>query len=364
MDQSKIIKIRNLIEELETIRGRHTALVSIYLPAGQNISTIVRQVEAEKSTAMNIKSKNNRKNVLDALERISRQLKLYKFTPENGLVIFSGNISEDEGNPDIELWAVEPPKPLNVKLYRCDQTFILDPLKEMITETRPYGLIVIDRKEATFGVLDGSSVKVLKKLTSGVPGKVRAGGQSAQRFYRLTEGMAKEFYRRAADVAKQLFFDMKNLQGILIGGPGPTKEDFLETGNLTTALKDKIKAIKDIGYADEEGLKNLVTECQDVLSGEIIAEEKKIMNEFLSSLAKQPEMVVYGEQETKKALSLGALKILLLTNDIKKKQLEELEELAINTDAKVVFISQDTEEGIQFKNLSGIGGILRFAVSE
>src|SRR3989344_9663446 len=171
-------KLEDLIELLGSIKGRHTELVTVLIPAGANINLTQRQLESEKSTASNIKSKQTRKNVIDALDTIIREMKNIRATPQNGLAIFCGNISKKEGEQDIQLWIYEPLKPLNVKIYRCDQEFILGPLKEMADVDEVYGLLVIDRQQATIGLLEGNQIKVLQKLSSGVPGKVRAGGQS------------------------------------------------------------------------------------------------------------------------------------------------------------------------------------------
>jgi len=170
-------ELEELLEELKKIRGSHTELVTVYIPAGQNINVVAKQVEEEKGTASNIKSKTTRKNVIDALESISRELKKYKQTPENGMVVFAGNISEKEGQSQIELWAIEPPQALKTRIYRCDKEFVLDALKEMLEVTEVYGLVVMDRREATLGLLEGKQIKVLRKMTSGVPGKTEKGGQ-------------------------------------------------------------------------------------------------------------------------------------------------------------------------------------------
>src|SRR3990172_8371326 len=175
-------EIRELFDELEQYKGRATELVTVYIPAGQNIYTVADQLEAEKSTAKNIKSTSTRKNVANALDKITRHLKDYKKTPENGVAIFSGNISRIEGQEDLRLWSIEPPLPLKTRMYRCDKEFILDPLKEMLEVTEVYGLLVMDRKEATIGLLEGKRIEVIHKMTSGIPSKIRAGGQSSQRF--------------------------------------------------------------------------------------------------------------------------------------------------------------------------------------
>jgi peptide subunit release factor 1 (eRF1)/intein/homing endonuclease len=170
-------ELEELIEELEEYRGRHTELISVYISAGYDVNYVQKQLEAEKSTAKNIKSTGTRKNVTDALDKIVRELKEYKKTPENGLAIFAGNVSQVEGQDNLQLWAIEPPQPLKIRLYRCDKEFVLDSLKEMLEVSEVFGLLVMDRKEATIGILEGKRTEILQKMTSGVPSKVRAGGQ-------------------------------------------------------------------------------------------------------------------------------------------------------------------------------------------
>jgi len=363
MEESEKAKLRELIEELESYRGRHTELITVYAPAGYSINQIANQLLSEQSTAMNIKSKTTRTNVIDALERIMRHLKLYKKLPENGFAIFCGNVSKTEGQPDIKLWAIEPPQPMKTKFYRCDQTFVLEPLKEMLEATEVYGLIVLDRKEATFGLLEGKSIKFLRKLSSGVPGKIKAGGQSAARFERLTEEIAKEFYRRISEHAKDLFYEMTKLKGIIVGGPGPTKEEWLKEGNLTPELQRKIIAIKDVGYTDERGLTHLVESAKEELKEAEIMKEKKILEKFLTLLGKSSDKVVYGSEDVAKALEIGAIDTLIISTKFDKKQAREFEKKAYDIAATVVYVSTETDEGVQFSHLKGgIGAILRFAI--
>ncbi|MBI5804150.1 peptide chain release factor 1 [Candidatus Pacearchaeota archaeon] len=363
MEDKEKQKIEDLIELLGNIKGRNTELVTVLIPAGYNINAVTRQLEGEKSTASNIKSKQTKKSVTDALEMIIREIKNLKTTPPNGLAIFCGNISRKEGEQDIQLWIEEPPKPLNVRLYRCDQRFILEPLKEMIGVEEVYGLLVIDRQQATIGLLEGRAIKMLQKLTSGVPGKIRAGGQSSQRFHRITEGLAKEFFRRVAEEMKKIFFDMDKLKGILVGGPIPTKEEFLEEGNLVTKLREKIISVKDIGYVDEHGLEVLVEESRSEIESQELVKEKKILERFFETLGKNRKMTAYKIDEVKTALGRGAVEVLLISKDFDRDEAKNLERMAENISAEVVFISKEHQDGEQFFNLTkGVGAILRFAL--
>mgnify|MGYP000076089595 CR=1 FL=1 len=170
-------ELEESVEEIGGYRGRSTELVSVYIPAGYDANSVQKQLEAEKSTAKNIKSTGTRKNVIDALEKLVRYLKTLKKTPENGLALFCGNISKIEGQQDMRLWDIEPYSQIKSRLYRCDKEFVMEPLKEMLEVSEVFGLLVMDRKEATIGVLEGKRIDTLQKMTSGIPSKVRAGGQ-------------------------------------------------------------------------------------------------------------------------------------------------------------------------------------------
>jgi peptide chain release factor subunit 1 len=356
------LKLGRLIKELEKIHGRHTELVTIYVPKGYDINLVVNQVFQEQGTAQNIKSKTTRKNVIGALEKILQELKLYKRTPENGMVIFSGNASEREGLADIKIWVIEPPEPLSTKMYRCDQEFVLEPLREMLEEKYVYGLVVVDNKNAAIGTLRGKHIECLKEMNSIVPGKFRAGGQSSTRFARLRQELAKDWYKKIADEMKRAFLDIKNLKGILMGGPGPTKETLLETGYIDERLRSKVIAVKDIGYSDSFGLQELVERSFDELSDEKYVEERKILQDFFGNLARNTGLVDYGREAVKKELGIGAVETLLLSEALDEQEILEFEALCKSYGVNMVIISKETREGQQFNEIGGIGAILRFKV--
>tara|TARA_Y100000310_G_scaffold344773_1_gene459390 strand:- start:3482 stop:4570 length:1089 start_codon:yes stop_codon:yes gene_type:complete len=355
-------ELKKLIKQLEKIKGRHTELVTVYVPVGYNLDKIVSHLKEEQGTAKNIKDAKTRGNVIDSLDKCIRQLRLVKRTPENGLALFAGNVSDNPSKIDIQAWAVEPPEGLNLRMYRCDQRFVLDPLRDMLEHNEVYGLVVMDRREASIGFLKGTRITMTGHLTSGVPGKFRAGGQSAQRFDRLIEGMALEFYRRIADRCKDEFFGMgKDLKGILIGGPGPTKEAFIE--QLNTEIKKKVIAVKDLTYTDESGLNDLVELSHEDIAGEVVIEEKKIVQRFLDTLAKQPSKAAYGEEDVMNKVKMGAVEVVLVSEKIEDDTVENIESVADDFGTEVKMISVDTREGQQLADLGGVAAILRYPVS-
>ncbi|MBT7706704.1 peptide chain release factor aRF-1 [archaeon] len=362
--ESERFELESLVETLEGIRGRHTELITVYVPSGFNINQVARQLEDEKGTATNIKSNATRKNVVNALEKAIRKLKEYKQTPPNGLAVFAGNVSEVEGKEELRIWAIEPPKKMKVRIYRCDQTFVMEPLSQMLVSDEVYALLIIERNEASIGMLDGKHVRLIRNMTSGIPGKTRAGGQSAQRFARIRESAAKEFFKRVADHMKTEFFEMKDIKGILIGGPIPTKEEFLDQAQLVTELKNKVIAVKDLGGTGLSGLIDLVNLCEDTLAEQEVTKQKKIMDEFFEKLAKDPDKVAYGMAEVEDRLTRGAVDKLIISKTLGKKKIKELTALASESSTNVHLVTNETPEGVQFDNLGGVGGLLRFAIMD
>jgi len=401
-------KLRKLIKELENKEGKGTELISLYIPPGRQISDVMNALKQEYSQANNIKDRRTRHHVLDALTSCMQRLKLFKTVPENGLVIFCGYVSTGiPGNENMEIHLIVPPEPIKTYLYRCDSKFYLDPLKEIISEKDFYGLIVMDRNEATFAILKGTQLRILDTITSGVPGKHDAGGQSQRRYERIIEQMAHEFYKRIAEYAKKYFLDSNIvLQGIIIGGPGKTKEEFVKGNYLHYQLQSKIIGVLDIGYTGEEGIYELVNRGRDLLQNVKYIREKNAMQDFLSNLVKDDSRISYGLNNVEKLLSLNVVEKILVSTDLenlekvilqctncgytkeevinvseemkilsdlcpkcggqmiitdKKNILDEIIMKAENNNVKIELISTDTEEGEQLrKSFGGIAAILRY----
>ena len=355
-------KLKKFIKELENFRGRHTELVSVYVPAGYDLVKIMQHLAEEQGTATNIKSTATRKNVIDALEKMIQHLKIVGKTPEHGFAVFSGNVTEREGQSDVQVWSIEPPLLMNQRLYRCDKAFVLEPLREMCTEREGYGLIVIDRRDAHIAFLRGKTIVPLVKTHSEVPGKFRAGGQSAQRFERLIEGAAKQHYKKVGDYVKEQFLNNPDIKEIIVGGPGPTKYAFVEGNYITDQVKKKIIAIKDLSYTGDFGFQELLDKSEDVLAQEDVSTEKKIMAEFFEILSKDSGKVSYGKDEVLKHIKNGVVRIVLVSESLSEEDIEMYEEEAKVFNSEVKMISTETREGVQLEKMGGIAAILRYSI--
>ena len=307
--------------EIAAVRGRATELISLYVPPGKQISDVMGYLRNEYAQSSNIKSRTTRKNVMWAIESLMGRVRAFKEPPPHGVAFFVGSKAVGADKSEAVTFIVEPPEPLGTYLYRCDSTFFLDPLQSMVHEPDLWGLVVLDRAEVTLGFLRGKRVEALRNRQSLVPSKHGRGGQSAHRFERMIEHAAHEFFVKVAEMAGELFLPKKDqLKGILLGGPGATKEFFFKEGFLHYELQQKVVLpLFDTGYTDEHGLKELVEKATQTLHGLEVTEEKRLVQRLLAEIRKaETGLAAYGERDVAHALDLGAVETLLVSDGLRR----------------------------------------------
>jgi peptide chain release factor subunit 1 len=306
------------LEQLEQYKGRATELITLLIPPTKQISDVANYLRNELSQSSNIKSKSTRKNVMAAIESILSRLRNLRMPPEHGFAFFVGHVPTGADQTKMVAEVVEPPSPLQTFLYRCDSYFYLDHLREMLTEDEVFGLIVIDRKEATMGFLKGKRVSPVKNVQSMVPSKHGKGGQSSVRFERLIEIAAHEYFKKVGDLCTEIFLDVEELKGIIVGGPGSTKDFFVNNDYLHHELKKKVINTFDTGYTDESGLNELIDNAKSTLQHLEVSHEKELMEKLFTEIRKEDGgLSAYGEKEVRRALEAGAVEILLVSEDMK-----------------------------------------------
>lgn len=393
------------LEEIKDLKGRGTELISVYVPPNKQISDVAAYLREEFSQSSNIKSQGTRKNVQGAIQSILARLKYFKAPPANGVIFFVGEVSSTGDQTKMVQYVLEPPDPITTFLYRCDSDFYLEPLLDMLVDKKVYGLVVIDRSEATVGILRGKRISVIRNLPSLVPSKHRMGGQSAQRFERLIEISANEYYKKVSDIMTESFLNLEGLQGVLVGGPGPSKEFFVKEGYLHHELAKKVIETFDTGYTDEYGLKELVEKAKDKLYDLDLMKEKRYIQQFLNEVRKsEGGLSVYGEDQIRHAIMIGAVDVLLVSEGLRRRRItldcpqcgtieitvdkspdgtsmtcpkcgsvgtvskdvdlvDDLFDQAGLMGTKVELISPESEEGeMLLKAFGGIAGLLRFSI--
>jgi len=266
----------------------------------------------------------------------------------------------------------------------------------MIESKNAYGIMVMDGKDATLAIVKGTITKIIKTVHSTAHSKIRKGGQSSARYQRLIEGAIHQYYVRIGESMDRAFLN-KGLKGVIIGGPGPTKEYFLKEKTINYQIK--ILGIVDTGYTDEYGVREVISKSSEIMIKEDIIKEKKLVEQFIKLVVKGG-LATYGLNEVKQTIESNKTNHIIVSEELPYKRvifkcmecgaeetiiLREDEEIPIKrcskcnstmqvddeenlTDyfiliakkhrIKIDMISTNTAEGIQF--LQGFGGIGAF----
>lgn len=405
----EIWKIKKLIKNLEAARGNGTSMISLIIPPKDQIARISNMLANEYGTASNIKSRVNRLSVLAAITSTQQRLKLYNKVPENGLVVYCGTIITDEGKEKKVNIDFEPFKPINTSLYLCDNKFHTEALGELLESDSKFGFIVMDGNGSLFATLAGNTREILHKFLVDLPKKHGRGGQSALRFARLREEKRRNYVRKVAEVAVQLFItnDKVNVAGLVLAGSADFKTDLNNSDIFDPRLQAKVIKIVDVSYGGENGLNQAIEQSAEVLQNVKFVQEKKLIQKYFDEISLDTGRYCFGVEDTLKALDLGAVETLIVWENLeinrfllrnpntaeetvlhlnkeqegdksfmhndetdvdleiveKKPLLEWFAEKYKEFGANLEFVTDRSQEGTQFvKGFGGIGGILRYKV--
>lgn len=78
------------LDFLESCHGNGTTLLTLLISAGSNLASSSQRLTSEYSLAGNIKSKQTRNSIQDAIKSAQSRLKGFKKTPDTGLALFAG----------------------------------------------------------------------------------------------------------------------------------------------------------------------------------------------------------------------------------------------------------------------------------
>jgi peptide chain release factor subunit 1 len=203
----------------------------------------------------------------------------------------------------------EPFRPINQSVYFCDTKFHTDALQCLLADDEKFGFVIVDGNGALYATITGNNREILQKISVELPKKHRKGGQSSVRFARLREEKRHNYLRKVAELANSHFIenDKPTVKGLVFAGNAGFKVELAETEILDKRLTPIIVAVVDVSYGGENGLNEAITLAADALTNVKFVQEKKLVSKFFEEIALDTGMIVFGVQDTMKALEGGAL---------------------------------------------------------
>jgi len=218
-------------------------------------------------------------------------------------------------------------------------------------------IIVLDREEALFALMQRKGYKLLTKIKGNVAKKA-VEEKSKPTFYLDVINKIKEYDKRY------------NLSKIIIASPIFWKEELVKELKDEDLRKKIIQA--SCSSADKNGINEVLKrpETQEALKQDRISKEINLVEELLVEISKN-NLAVYGLKQTENAVNLGAVSKLILTDSFIKKQrdkenYEQIDQMLKNTESmkgSVNIISSEHDGGKKLDGLGGIGGILRYKLN-
>jgi peptide chain release factor subunit 1 len=388
------------------MRGLGTSMITLIINHRHQINQFSRMLNDEIGKASNIKSRVTRQHVTDALTSAIEKLRLYNRTPNNGLVIYCGLVQLPQGGEKMIKIDLEPFKPINSSLYRCDNIFHMNELKYLLQDNDKFGFLIMDGNGSLFGTLQGSTKVIINKFNVNLPKKHSRGGQSSNRFERLRSETRHNYLRKVGEELTKSFItnNIPNIKGLILAGSAEFKNDLQKSDLFDPRLAPIVLKIVDISYGGEMGFNQAIKLSQDSLKNVKFIHEKKVLERFYVEIAKDSGKYIFGLKETMEAVENGMVDVLIIwenidflrlalknnngdiiyetisdnskvsgpkfkpeNSDIEYEIVEriQLSEWLLNNYKKYVnhleIVTDKTNEGNQFvKGFNGIGGILRY----
>ena len=221
-------------------------------------------------------------------------------------------------------------------------------------------IITIEDNTACVALVTQFSVKIINEFSSSVTRKFSDAKQHSSEM--------GQFFNEIL----QLLQDTDNQykpQVIILAGPGFTSENFYEfIKTRDSALADKTRRVH-VSTGGRVGLKEVLSKKlpEQIAKDQRVAYETRLLEEVFKRLGQDTGTVTYGLQSVKRALSLGAIETLLISDDqlriddlSKRMAIDELVEENTKLRGSTVIMSVNHESGEQLSKLGGIAALLRY----
>jgi peptide chain release factor subunit 1 len=262
-----------------------------------------------------------------AMNSTIHRLKLIKKTPENGLAIFCGLVTQSNNEKDNMkkmTVVVEPTIPLKRGLYYCDSRFHVEDLLDQLDEhenANTFGFVIVNGNGALFGTLKGTRHKVLYEKTIILPKKHGKGGQSRERFARNREIAIEQYLKTVSEKCDDLFLskNRENLlvNGLVIAGSANLKNVLHSEAPklMDYRLSSKILQVFDTQYGGYQGFIEAIEKAKPLMSNLRYTQEQELINEFMELIIQDSLRYAFGLEDTIYALENGYVEKLLVHDE-------------------------------------------------
>jgi peptide chain release factor subunit 1 len=336
-----------LLRELAQLQETDRTVLSAYMSLMRGWDDAHAFVERESRKLMQFLSRKETDYVQTSLSFLNDYLKEKK---EHGFsgpgVAFFADLGADFVR-GVEL--VSDPEPL----LAVDDEAVIYPLALALDEYEPIGVIMIDAHCTRILVIAGEVVEDMDSFCKKIHHLSKVGGWSQMRYQRRRAKQIKHYAQETIQSAMTIF-DRAAVKRIVIAG----------RNRMITALEHefprawKDKVIATVRWDLDASDQKFMHKIRPLLEQAERDEEKNLLEKLLAEL-RRSGLAVAGIDPTLKALNMGQVDTLFLSEDLDFTTKEELTSRAQATAAYVEMIPAKNE---MLTELGGTGALLRFKI--
>ena len=215
-------------------------------------------------------------------------------------------------------------------------------------------LVAIDTGDCGIARLQGTHLQFIPNIYSGSGGKRYKTNFNIEKFF--------------GQVQQAIFSIIKEVDSIVIFGPGETKKRFANFLQKSQTQKYKIQVVEGIDSGGEDGI-YIFTKSQtmkEIMSESKLAKVFSIIDGIMIMANKKSRKFTMGFKETFKANQFGAVETLVFSDKIiqthDEKQIIDFLNDAESKGVKIYGVDSSTDIGLRVTGLGGIVSLLRFPV--
>lgn len=234
--------------------------------------------------------------------------------------------------------------------------WVIKRLKEAVKSSKKLSAIVLVLEDdvADLGLIRQFGVEYYGPIIGNVSGK-RIIDKNRQK-------IVDEFYKSVVNA----LLKFKDVQNIVIAGPGFVKNDFYKFLGEKHKEIAKKSILESTGAGGRSGIQEVLKKgtVEKLTAENRIAHEMSAIEEIFREIAKSSLKIAYGKDQVVKGVNSGAVeKLLVLDKFIRSENLEKVMDLVENMAGEVMVISSEHEGGKQLESLGGLAAILRYPIN-
>jgi protein pelota len=227
-------------------------------------------------------------------------------------------------------------------------------LVESNTKQTGFLLVAIDTGDCGIARLQGTHLQFVPNIYSGSGGKR----------YKTNFNIEKFFLQ----VQQAILSIIRDVDSIIVFGPGETKKRFANFLQKPQTQKYKIQVVEGIDSGGEDGIYSFTKSqaMKEIMSESKLAKVSSIIDEIMVMANKKSRKFTMGFDETLKANEFGAVESIVFSDKIiqtydEKKIIDFLND-AESKGVKTFGVDSSTDIGLRVTGLGGIVSTLRFPI--